>query len=220
MESVVRSPIDRKPVFETDTDIVRSISKRLDGVRSSLTPKQAVLLWMEEAHQFDSMEEYVVSLLDEPDSAYPLYRLPEQVEDATRNGMKGSPKPVTSEVVRDSVRDVIFLFFLHQESNKRIRLDERPYSLQALLLSTEMRWLNDRRTHHRDTWDRRRKPRTSLADQTVSDPVTRFNDHLHGWTRDGTKSMYVAAGIGTSVVPMRFKVPPEVVLITLRSRTV
>ena len=45
-------------------------------------------------------------------------------------------------------------------------------------------------------------------------------DHLHGWTRDGTKSMFVAAGIGTSVVPMRFKVPPEVVLITLRSRAV
>ena len=45
-------------------------------------------------------------------------------------------------------------------------------------------------------------------------------DHLHGWTGDGTKSMYVVAGIGTSVVPMRFNVPPEVALITLRSRTV
>lgn len=42
-------------------------------------------------------------------------------------------------------------------------------------------------------------------------------DHLHGWTREGTKAMFVTTGIGTSVVPMRFNVPPEVALITLRS---
>jgi predicted MPP superfamily phosphohydrolase len=45
-------------------------------------------------------------------------------------------------------------------------------------------------------------------------------DHLHGWTREGTKAMFVAAGIGTSVVPMRFNVPPEIALITLRSNAV
>ena len=42
-------------------------------------------------------------------------------------------------------------------------------------------------------------------------------DHLHGWTREGTKAMFVTAGIGTSVVPMRFNVPPEIALITVRS---
>ncbi len=45
-------------------------------------------------------------------------------------------------------------------------------------------------------------------------------DHIHGWTRDGTKAMFVTAGIGTSVVPMRFNVPPEIALITLRSSAV
>jgi uncharacterized protein len=43
-------------------------------------------------------------------------------------------------------------------------------------------------------------------------------DHLHGWIHQGTKSMFVTAGIGTSVVPMRLNVPPEIALITLRSR--
>ena len=45
-------------------------------------------------------------------------------------------------------------------------------------------------------------------------------DHLHGWTREGTKAMFVTSGIGTSVVPMRLNVPPEIVLITLRSSNV
>ena len=44
-------------------------------------------------------------------------------------------------------------------------------------------------------------------------------DHLNGWTRDGTKAMFVGAGIGTSVMPMRFNVPPEVPIITLQSST-
>ena len=45
-------------------------------------------------------------------------------------------------------------------------------------------------------------------------------EHLHGWAREGSKVMFVTAGIGTSVVPMRLDVPPEVALITVRPRTV
>jgi predicted MPP superfamily phosphohydrolase len=33
---------------------------------------------------------------------------------------------------------------------------------------------------------------------------------------DGGKRMYVTAGIGTSIAPLRFLNPPEIVLITIR----
>ena len=35
-------------------------------------------------------------------------------------------------------------------------------------------------------------------------------------TEENGKSLYVTAGIGTSILPVRFLNPPEIVLITLR----
>ena len=158
-----------------------SITKRLDNVESSLSPKQAMLLWMDDAHQFNSLNEYVLSLIDGPDSAYPLYRLPDQVEKAAKDAMKGRPRAEASKFIQDHVRDVIFLFFLHHEANKRILGEERAYDLQALLLSTERRWLNDQRTHHSDKWGRRRKVNKGLSDHALTDSASRFGRHLHQW---------------------------------------
>ena len=160
---------------------MKSTSKRLEAIESSLTPKQAVLLWMEEAHRFNSINEYVLSLLEGPDSAYPLYRLPDQIEKSAKEMMKGRPRSETSKFIQEKVRDVIFLFFLHHEANKRILGEDRAYNLRALLLSTEMRWLTDQRTHHRDNWDRRKKTSRGRDDQSISDSFTRFNEHLHRW---------------------------------------
>jgi hypothetical protein len=36
--------------------------KRIEKIEDSLTPRQAVLLWLEEASQFGSMRAYVLSL--------------------------------------------------------------------------------------------------------------------------------------------------------------
>ncbi len=63
--------------------------QRLAKIETSLTPKQAVLLWMEEAHKAGSVHKYALSLKGQPDSAFPLVKLPKQVEQAVRDSMKG-----------------------------------------------------------------------------------------------------------------------------------
>lgn len=46
--------------------------RRIDKLETGLTPKQAILLWLQEAHAFDTIEEYAHQLKDQPDSAAPL----------------------------------------------------------------------------------------------------------------------------------------------------
>ena len=46
------------------------------------SPKAATLLWLEEAHQFRSLPAYVDWLIDQPISAAPLERVPEQARAA------------------------------------------------------------------------------------------------------------------------------------------
>jgi hypothetical protein len=66
--------------------------RRLDKLEVSLIHKQAIFLWMEEAHQHDTMGEYALSLKPGPDSAWPLATLPEQVATAVRQALKGQPR--------------------------------------------------------------------------------------------------------------------------------
>jgi len=55
--------------------------RRLDQLESGLTPKQAILMWLQEAHAFRGIEEYVRHLKTQPDNAAPLYKLTTQVEE-------------------------------------------------------------------------------------------------------------------------------------------
>jgi predicted MPP superfamily phosphohydrolase len=42
--------------------------------------------------------------------------------------------------------------------------------------------------------------------------------YLRGFIEEGGKQMFVTTGIGTSMLPVRFGVPPEIVILTLESR--
>ena len=62
-----------------------SLSRRLDDLEDHhLTPKEAVICWIREAHQFDSLLDYGRWLLEQPEDAYPLIRMPRQVVAAVR----------------------------------------------------------------------------------------------------------------------------------------
>ncbi len=43
--------------------------RRLDNLEGHLTPKQAALLWMAEAHQFETLEGYALHMKNQPHSA-------------------------------------------------------------------------------------------------------------------------------------------------------
>ena len=125
-------------------------NKRLRRVESSLAPTQAVVLWMEEVDRFPSVVEYACSLQGEPESAYPLYRLPQQVDDAVRGAMRGQPREQIDAAAHRAVRDVVFLFFLHQEANQRMENDRRANVLMVALLASQLSLCRERERSGRD----------------------------------------------------------------------
>ena len=83
------------------------------------TPKQIILLWLQEAHAFNTVEEYAHQLKDQPDSAAPINRLTIQVEEGVKQTLKGQPREEIDRAVRQAYKDVLFLFYLHQPSTPR-----------------------------------------------------------------------------------------------------
>lgn len=54
-----------------------TLPTRLDKLEDhNLTPREAVIMWMREAHQFDSLLAYGFWLIEQPDDVYPLIRMP------------------------------------------------------------------------------------------------------------------------------------------------
>ena len=63
--------------------------RRIEKIEDSRTPRQAVLLWVDEASQLGSLRDYILSIKDGPDSAFPMFRLPGQVEQSVRQCREG-----------------------------------------------------------------------------------------------------------------------------------
>src|SRR5688572_6379013 len=59
---------------------VATIDTRLDKVEAQLSPQQAVLLWLNEAHQYGTEKAYSETFRTTHFEEYPLYRLPEQMK--------------------------------------------------------------------------------------------------------------------------------------------
>lgn len=115
--------------------------KRLNKVQTSLTPKQAAILWLEETVKFKNLGEYVEFLLGQSETARPLQRLPNQVDKAIRDAMKGRPKDEVWATVRLAVRDVVFLYYLALKTNTEAMSREREWNLLRMALAHWLRVL-------------------------------------------------------------------------------
>lgn len=119
-----------------------SMAKRLDDLKDrSLTPQEAVIVWMQEAHQFGSFVDYGRWLAGQPDEAYPLIRMPEQVVRAIRAKNKGVPGTELRDQFLAVQRDLLFLYYLHSRANMRASSDHEPLSLRVIMLIREIRAL-------------------------------------------------------------------------------
>lgn len=118
-------------------------AKRLDKLEGSLTPKQAMLLWLEEAQQHGSLQGHARWLKEQPDSAYPLSRLPRQVRQAVQEAHKGQPREQITAAVQRAERDVIFLFKLFMGVNARVLAARKEDALGYLWLLERLRRLWD-----------------------------------------------------------------------------
>ena len=112
--------------------------RRIDKIETGLTPKQAILLWLQEAHAFNSIEEYVRHLKTQPDNAAPIGKLTTQVAESVKQTMKGQAKEQINRAVRQAHKDVLFLFYLHQQVNGKLLSENRSYWTMWLMLSKEL----------------------------------------------------------------------------------
>ena len=110
-------------------------AKKLD---SNLTPKQAVLLWMQEVHAFTGFKEYFFHLKKQPHTYSPVSRLINQVAEGVKQTLKGRPQEEIDQAVRQAYRDVLFLYYLQQQVNGKVVSEERNNWSQALLLLTKV----------------------------------------------------------------------------------
>jgi hypothetical protein len=122
-----------------------TLNKRLDKIEHLLTPKQAVILWLQETQQYRNAEEYTQFLRGQPESARPLYKITKQISQTTRQSMKDRPKEVVEDAVNRGVRDVCFLIKLHHQVNAYQMTEERVWSIVFAYLQSNLRaitWQN------------------------------------------------------------------------------
>ncbi len=116
-----------------------TLNKRLDKLEWALTPKQAVILWLQEIRQYRNGWEYAQFLASQPESAAPIYRITKQIDRNIREMMKGHPPQVVEGAVRRAVKDVYFLINLHHQVNGYAATEERVWNLMFVALEGSLR---------------------------------------------------------------------------------
>ena len=107
---------------------------RMDKIAKSLTPKQAVIAWMEEAHRFESLSEYALVTVERPEEVTDFAALIEQVEFGVRDRMNGETAKKVQKTVRDAVGETAFLYHLHLKVNEHFGYEARSMGLMGMLL--------------------------------------------------------------------------------------
>jgi len=126
--------------------------RRLAKLEGALSPKAATLLWLTEAHQFGSLPAYVAWLIDQPISAAPLERVPEQARAAAVAALRELPREVVRGAVHLAIRDAIFgvelVLRLNSVAEETIRIEGLRYEalfweMRALTAEAELESGND-----------------------------------------------------------------------------
>jgi hypothetical protein len=112
---------------------------RLTRIEASLTPKQAVLMWLRQEHQGKSSDEYVRWLIQRPPSCAPRPRLEKQVAETIRVAMKGQDLARVQQAVRQAQMYADFLILLVNKTNWAVLADSRSRWLEIALLYEQLR---------------------------------------------------------------------------------
>jgi hypothetical protein len=164
-----------------------TLSKRLDNVEDNLSPREALVRWMRGAHQFESLFDYVRWLMDQPDDVYPLVRMQAQVVAAIRGRHKHVPDLTLRPEFYRAQKEVLFLYYLHEQVNLRFLADKEALALRVVLLIREMRLLiEEERARHQLRLDpvnlggvKRGKPGKTQEKMTET-----YRAHLEAWLKE------------------------------------
>lgn len=110
------------------------LAARLARLEAGTTPRDAALTWLEEAHAYPTLPEYIAAIRDAPREEWPLVRLARQVEAAVRATVKGTPEEVW-QAVRRAVGDAFFLVELVLQCNLAAREIRETEGLRWALLT-------------------------------------------------------------------------------------
>ncbi len=103
-------------------------NKRLEKLQCRLTPKQVVLVWLEEISKFNNIIEYTKFARDLPESMRPATRVTTQVAQAVKESMPNQSKQAIQWAVRRAELDVCFLLRLHLQVNYYYMTEERVWA--------------------------------------------------------------------------------------------
>ena len=116
-----------------------TLNKRLDKLERALTPKQAVILWLQSTMQYRNVLEYVQFLRNQPESEAPIYKITKQISQSIREAMKGEPQRAIEQAVYRADRDVYFLINLRNQVNSYLATEERIWNLMFVALEGNLR---------------------------------------------------------------------------------
>lgn len=155
-----------------------TMAKRIGKVEDdNLTPREAVILWMMEAHTFDSLLDYARWLMDQPDESYPLIRMPAQVVAAVRSKNKGQRDELLRDEFYQVQRDLLFLYFLHNRLNFHVTREEETICSRLTLLAEQLRSLVMRKAEN----DRRR-----IQDLKFPEDLSKLESKKRGSSKKAT----------------------------------
>ena len=116
--------------------------QRVAKLETGLTPKQAILLWFQEAHGFNTIFEYIHHLKSQPDSAAPIPRLTDQVAEAVKQTLKGHPREEIDKASAPGLQGRPVPILLAPTDQRQVgHRMERYYWTRLLLLSRELKSL-------------------------------------------------------------------------------
>ena len=97
-----------------------SRNSHIEKIALSLSPKEAVLTHVARLQQFDSLRDYLDSIPARREAVHPLQQLSEQVERCVQETLSEDDDDKIERAVRSALRDVGFLFFLHEHLNEMV----------------------------------------------------------------------------------------------------
>jgi hypothetical protein len=126
-----------------------SSRKRLERIESSVTPKQAVLLWLKEVQQFD-LNEYWEKIVNAPLSEAPRVRVPKMAEKAVRDSLskKGMKPALIARAEWEARKQADSLVVLVLNLNHQVQQNALQNGPRLAYLWVKMQWLGEQFDEH------------------------------------------------------------------------
>ena len=126
--------------------------KRLDKAEGSLTPAEVVAMWTKELRKFDSLQEWVLWMVEDSRRS-PLGRMLPQIKKGIPRGSGRLGRDESRELLRKRSSEVVFLYRLLMGVNERVCrfLDREQFRIAGL--TANLRTINERVLSAMDIFD-------------------------------------------------------------------